>query len=349
MDKKLFGVAKSGEEIYLYILENKNGVRAEVMNYGANLVRLYVPDKTGKVEDIVFGFDRLEDYYHNGNFFGCTVGPNANRIENAKVTIEGATYQLNDNDGGNNLHSDGRLGYHKRVWVVESMSEDSSEITFYSECANGEMGLPGNKCNRVTYSLNDENELKIHYHVTTDKKTLINMTNHSYFNLSGKLNKTIRKHELQMKCSRYTPLKPGGIPTGEIAETKGTPMDFSNPKAIGTGLVSKFQQIQMCRGYDHNFCIDGWDDSLKTFATVYEPESGRTMEVSTTLPGVQLYTANCVGICPGKELKLYRSYGALCLETQYYPNNANVDNFPKAIFGPDKPYDATTVYKFGVR
>lgn len=347
MEKIFWDKALSGEDIFLYVLRNKNGMRVEISNFGATIIGLYVPDKKGKIEDVVMAYDKLSDYYKNWHSIGCSVGPNANRIANAKFTIDGKEYQLEAGNDGHNLHSHFTLGYQKRIWMVEKCSD--TEIIFMCECADGEMGFPGNKVNRITFTVTDENELKIHYHVSTDKKTIINMTNHSYFNLSGNLSSTVKKHQLWLDCDYYTPIDETGIPTGELRAVKGTVMDFSRPKRIGEGLESDSLEIKRAKGYDHNFCVNNWDGSLKKIAQLYEENSGRCMDVFSDLPGVQLYTGNYLGICIGRNKKVYRTHGAVCLETQYFPNHINEEKFVSAIFDKEHPYDSTTIYKFSVK
>lgn len=347
MEKIFWDKALSGEEIFLYVLQNKNGMRVEISNFGATIIGLYVPDKNGKIEDVVMAYDKLSDYYKNWHCIGCSVGPNANRIANAKFTLDDIEYQLEVGNDGHNLHSHFTLGYQKRVWTVENYSD--VEITFMCECSDGEMGFPGNKLNRITFTVTDENELKIHYHVSTDKKTIINMTNHSYFNLSGNLSSSVKKHQLWLDCDYYTPIDEKGIPTGEIRAVADTVMDFTTPKRIVEGLDSDNAEIKRAKGYDHNFCVNAWDGSLKKIAQLYEENSGRCMEVFSDLPGVQVYTANYLGLCNGRNKKAYRTHGAVCLETQYFPNHINEEKFVSAIFDKEHPYDSTTIYKFSVK
>lgn len=345
MEKSLFGTTTDGKEIYLYTLENKQGMKAQVINYGAILVRLYVPDKNGKVDDVVLGYDKLEDYYVNGANHGATIGPNANRIANASFTLEGKTYQLDINDGVNNLHSHADLGYHKKVWEV---LEGENNIIFKLETADGELGFPGNKKIEVTYTLTDDNELKIHYHGTSDKNTIINMTNHTYFNLAGHGAGEINDHILTLHAKKYTPVVAGAIPTGEIAAVSGTPMDFTNPRRIGDDIDADFEQLKLTGGYDHNWVLDGEEGTLRHIATVKEQATGRIMKTYTDLPGVQFYAGNFITKEIGKDNVIYdRRYG-LCLETQYYPDTANQPSFPSAVFGPNRVYETTTIYKFEV-
>lgn len=342
--KEVFGTARDGREVYAFTLENSNGMKARVTNFGAILINLYVPDVKGNVEDVVLGFDKLEDYYKNGSFFGATIGPSANRIGNASFQINGKTYQLDVNDGPNNLHSHIELGYHKRVWDIAAVGDDS--VTFSLEAPDGDMGFPGNKKISMSYSLSDDNKLKLAYHGSSDVDTLINMTNHTYFNLRGHKAGKIEDHILTIHADSYTPVVPGAIPTGEITPVAGTPMDFTSPKPIGQDINADFEQLKLTQGYDHNYVVDGADGTLREIAIVEDPASGRKMKTFSTLPGVQFYAGNCIGKESGKEGASYGPRMGMCLETQYYPDTINKPQFPSAVFGPGKDYDAVTVYQF---
>lgn len=341
--REVFGTAKNGEEIYRYFIENKKGMKAGVINYGAVLVNLFVPDKEGKTADVVLGFDDLEAYYENASFFGATVGPNANRIGGAAFTLDGVRYRLDVNDGPNNLHSHIELGYHKQIWKAEA-GEDS--VCFSLEDADGSMGFPGNKSIRVTYTVTEENELKIHYSGKSDKNTIINMTNHTYFNLAGHDAGEIYNHKLTLQASAYTEIAEGAIPTGKMIAVQGTPFDFLAEKRVGDEIGAEDSQLQMTGGYDHNWVIDGWDGSLREFATVSEPSSGRIMKAYTDLPGVQFYAGNFITKQTGKNGAEYGPRCGLCLETQFYPDTANKPEFPSAVFGPERSYETETVYRF---
>lgn len=342
LKKRSFGVAADGREVYIYTLENSKGMMAEVTNFGAILVNLFVPDSNGKVEDVVFGYDTLEEYMVNGNFYGSTIGPNANRIGGASFVIDGVEYQLDVNDHSNNLHSHRVNGYHKRIWDV---TEGDSSITFTLKDA-GTMGFPGNKEISVTYSLDEENALTLKYHGISDKKTVLNLTNHTYFNLDGHKSGSNSRHLLQLNASYFTPTSEDLIPTGEIASVKGTPMDFTQPKEIGKESDADFEPLKIAGGYDHNWVLDGWDGTLREFATVVGPISGRKMIAYTTLPGVQFYAGNFITPENGKDGALYDYRGAFCLETQYYPNSINIPAFPSCVYGEGREYESVTVYKF---
>lgn len=341
--KEKFGTTKCGKDVYAYTLSNSKGMSAKVINYGANLVNLLVPDANGKVEDVVLGFDTLEGYYGNGSFFGATIGPSANRIAGACFEIDGKQYQIDVNDGANNLHSHMEEGYHKRVWDAE---EGPDCVTFTLEGKDGEMGFPGNKKVSVTYSLSEANELKLSYHVEADANTIVNLTNHTYFNLAGHKAGNIEDHLLKINASHYTPVVAGAIPTGEIAPVEGTPLDFTKMKPVGQDINADCEQLKLVQGYDHNFVIDGADGTLREIAEVQDPKSGRKMKVFTDLPGVQFYAGNCIGVETGKENTTYEPRKGLCLETQYYPDNIHHPNFPQSVFGPGKVYDTVTIYQF---
>lgn len=341
--KEKFGVTKDGKDVYAFTMSNANGLSAKVINYGAILVSLMVPDKNGNVDDVVLGFDSLEKYFDNGSFFGATIGPSANRIGGACFEIDGRTYHIDDNDGGNNLHSHRDEGYHKRVWDAE---EGVNSVKFTLEGKDGEMGFPGNKKVSVTYSLSDDNALKLSYHVSSDQNTIINMTNHTYFNLAGHNAGKIEDHLLRLNASHYTPTFAGSIPTGEIAPVAGTPFDFTTKKPIGRDINADSEQLKIGQGFDHNFVIDDADGTVREIAEAEDPGSGRKMKVFSSLPGVQFYAGNCIAEETGKENAVYGSRMGFCLETQYYPDTIHHSNFPSAVFGPGKDYESVTIYQF---
>ena len=341
--KEKFGTARNGKEVYAFTISNTNGMQAKIINFGAILVSLLVPDKDGKLEDVVLGYDSLEEYYGNGSFFGATIGPSANRIGGASFEINGKAYQIDVNDGPNNLHSHMENGYHKQVW--DAVEGDNS-VTLTLEGKDGEMGFPGNKKVTMVYSLSEDNALKLSYHVSADADTIVNLTNHTYFNLAGHKAGKIEDHLLQLHAGNYTPVVPGAIPTGEIQPVAGTPMDFTKMKPIGQDINADFEQLKLTLGYEHNFVIDGADGSLKEIAVAEDPKSGRKMKVFTTLPGVQFYAGNCIGEDTGKDNTPYGPRKGFCLETQYYPDNIHHPNFPQSVFGPGRDYESVTVYQF---
>jgi aldose 1-epimerase len=334
---------KSFGKATLYSIKNNNGMTAEVTDFGAILVNLYVPDKNGTVADVVLGHDNLEKYYTNGEFFGSTIGPSANRIDNAAFEIDGVKYQLAANDGTNNLHSDKDNGYHKRMWSAQT---SGNTVIFSLEDTDGSLGFPGNKKVQVSYTLTEDNAVKIEYHVTSDKNTLINMTNHSYFNLAGHNAGTIEDHILQINASSYTPVYERLIPTGELAPVEGTPFDFRTPKRVGKDINADDIQLKYGQGYDHNYVIDGYNGEVIKVATVTDPTSGREMEVYTDQPAMQFYAGNCIVPQTGKGGASYIERSGLCLETQAIPNSINQTGFSNVVYGPDRTYNTTTIYKF---
>ena len=343
VEKSFFGKYPDGRDITLYTITNGRGMQAAVTDIGAALVKLLVPDAQGGLTDVVLGFARGEDYLDNDSFVGVVIGPSANRIGNASFQVDGVTYHVDANDGPNNLHSDKGKAYHKWLWNTE-ISDNS--VTFFLEDSDGNMGFPGNKKVSVTYTLDEENALTLHYHGASDKRTILNLTNHTYFNLDGHDSGSMEDHELCLAAEKYTPAGPGSIPTGQFAPVAGTPMDFTTPKKVGRDINADTEQLRIGGGYDHNWVIDGWDGTLRHFATVKAPKSGRVMKAYTTLPGVQFYAGNFIDTQAGKDGVTYGVRMGLCLETQYFPDSANHPEFPSNIFGGDREYDSVTVYKF---
>lgn len=339
-----FGQSPDGQTVTLYTISNSNGMKASVTDYGAILVSLFVSDQRGVLKDVVLGFDSAEGYFDNPSFFGSTIGPNANRIAKAGFQLDGNICFLDANDGENNLHSHREQGYHKRMWEAQT-AKDSVIFTLTDK--DGSMGFPGSKEFQVIYTLDEENGLTITYHAKSDKRTVLNPTNHSYFNLEGHKTGTICDHELWLGASRYTPVRQGSIPTGEIASVENTPMDFMSSHPVGQLIDADFEQLVLTGGYDHNYVIDDWNGELRHFATVKAPVSGRVMKVFTTLPGVQFYAGNFIDTQKGKEGALYQKRCGLCLETQYFPDSVNQPMFPTCIFGEGKEYHSVTIYRFG--
>ena len=345
IDKQDFGKTKDGKPVEIYTLTNANGLKAKVMTYGAILTELQVPDRQGRLGDVVLGFDNLDSYLAGHPFFGATVGRYANRIAGGKFKLDGKDYKLAVNNGPNSLHG-GLKGFDKQVWKAESANgADGPSVKFSYTSADGEEGYPGEVKATVTYTLTNKNELKIDYTATTTKATPINLTNHSYFNLTAGPG-DIREHQLTLHASRYTPADETLIPTGKLESVKGTPLDFTQPKTIGARIADLPAFIG---GYDHNFVIDGDGKSLAPTALVVEPRSGRVMEMSTTEPGVQLYTSNFMdGSVKGKGGIAYKKYQAFCLEAQHFPDSPNQSQFPSSILKPGETYKQTTIYKFSV-
>jgi aldose 1-epimerase len=341
--REFLGETAEGAPVYGYHLTNTAGMEVCVMNYGAVIRNIIVPDKNGVKRDVALGFDTLEEYFINRGSVGATVGPVANRTAGAKYTIDGTTYHMIANEGANNLHTDPDHCFYKRVWETEETDHD---VTFLLDAPDGDLGFPGNRHVSLTFSLSEENELRLHYHVTSDAKTYLNLTNHAYFNLGGHDSGKVLQHVMQLNASHYTPVVKGAIPTGEIASVSGTPLDFSKPKTIGQDIDADFEQLKLVGGYDHNFCIDGADGTLRGFANVTNPVTGITMHCATTLPGFQFYSANGFHSDHGKDGVIYDERDGFCLETQFYPNSVNEPAFPDVIFGPDRAYDSVTVYQF---
>lgn len=345
--KEEFGVTPQGEQVYEYTLENKNGMKAKLLNYGAILRSLYVPDKNDNFEDIVLGYDSLEGYFDNPGGYGSTIGRHANRIEGAEFVINGIKHEMDKNEGENNLHS-GFNGYHKRIWGVLESDTEEPVLDFTLTSPDGDQGFPGNLEIQVSYQLTNQNELIITYHGIPDKDTIINMTNHSYFNLSGHGSGTICNHKLWIKSKEFTPVgEKGSIPTGEIRPVKGTPMDFTTARPVGEEVDSDYDQMVLGQGYDHNFVLDITGDKVELIALLEDEKSGRKMEVYTDLPGVQLYTGNFItGTETGKEGVIYQRRDGICLETQYYPDAIHHENFKSPIVKKDQVYHTTTIFKF---
>lgn len=341
--EEVFGKSPEGQDVMLYTLSNRRGMQVSITNFGATIVKILVPDGRGGLTDVLLGLDTAEEYCRNGSVSAMVVGPHANRIATASFTIDGVTYHLEPNEKGNNLHSHSKNGYQRRLW--EASAEENS-VTFSLEDNDGSVGFPGNKKIQLTYSLDENNALSLHYHGSSDKRTVLNLTNHAYFNLDGHADGNIENHELWLGASHYTPVGEGTIPTGEIAPVRGTPMDFTVMKRIGDEIDANERQLQLTGGYDHNWVIDGWDGSLRHFATVKAPKSGRSMKVYTTLPGVQFYTGNFISQVRGKEGAVYHRRQGLCLETQYFPDAVHHENFPSCIFGGEKEYDSVTIFRF---
>ena len=337
--KSSFGKLPDGTAVDLYTLENANGLVAKVTNYGAIITELHVPDRRGQLGDVVLGFDNLEQYLKGHPYFGSTVGRVANRIAKGRFTLDGKTYTLAINDGANHLHG-GLKGFDKVVWHAEEQA--GAAVRFAYTSPDGEEGYPGTLEVAVTVTLTDANELRLDYRATTDKPTPINLTNHSYFNLAGQGD--VLRHEVMIAADRYAPSDSALIPTGEIQPVKGTPMDFTQPQAVG----SRFSQLHNVPvGYDTSYVLNGGGKGLALAARVYEPETGRVMEVHTTEPSVQFYTSNFLdGSLTGKRGIVYRQHAALCLETQHLPDSVNQPQFPSIILRPGQSYRQTTVHKF---
>ncbi len=334
----------NGKTISLFTLYNKKGMSCDITNYGAKIIRLMVPDKNGKFDDVVLGFDTLEEVIEKEIYYGAICGRFANRIKDGKFSIDSVEYTLPINNGTNSLHG-GVHGYNEKVWTVKSVSQQELVLELFSP--DGEEGYPGNLTITCTYILSDENEIKIHYEATTDKPTVIGLTNHSYFNLKGAGNGTIKDHVLQINADFYTILDESFAPSGEIRPVQETSFDFRKPTLIGHRIDD--EAFVPGWGIDNNWCISkeqAGDCSLAGVVT--EPTSGRKMEVFTTQPGMQIYTANWVEKQVGKDGKIYDRQDAICLETQGFPNSPNVAHFPSSLLRPEGKYDEWCIYKFSI-
>jgi aldose 1-epimerase len=343
--KSPFGKLPEGTEIQQFTLRSSQGAIAKVITYGATLTELWVPDKSGKNADVVLGFDNLAGYLTDHPYFGATVGRYANRIAKGQFQLDGRLYPLFVNNGPNSLHG-GKVGFNRKVWKAEPLGlAHGAAVRFTYVSEDGEEGYPGMLTVRVTYELTDENALKITYAASTDKPTVVNLTNHSYFNLSGAGSGDILRDVLQLDADRYTPVDSTLIPTGELKSVEGTPFDFRKPTAIG----ERYAQVPGTGGYDHNLVLNGEAGTLRKSGELYDPVSGRQMELWTTEPGVQVYMAiglngSIKGIGGG-----YQKFGALCLETQHFPDSPNHPNFPATVVRPGNDYQSETIYKFSVK
>jgi aldose 1-epimerase len=352
MKKTDFGRMPDGTHIDLYVLTNRNGMSASITNFGATLVSLKVPDRNGKPADVVLGYDSLEGYIGDKANFGATIGRYANRIARGKFQLDHTEYKLATNNGVNHIHG-GIKGFNKAVWQAKDVSvkdESALELTYLSK--DGEEGYPGNLSAKVVYTLTDKNELRVEYSATTDKDTVVNLTNHSYFNLAGQEAGSILNHQLTIHAGSFTPVDATLIPTGEIRSVQGTPFDFTHANTIGARINQNDPQLVIGHGYDHNWIVDRKAGDAKTLvraAEAFDPSSGRVLEVWTTEPGIQLYTSNYLDGIHGKGDHVYQRRDAFCLETEHFPDSPNHPAFPSTELKPGGHYTSTTVYTFSVR
>lgn len=346
-----FGRTQNGQKVDLYTLTNANGLVAKIATYGGIVTELWVPDRNGQLGDIVLGFDNIRDYEQKSPHFGCIIGRYGNRIGNAAFMLDGKVYSLNANDGNNHLHG-GLVGFEKVVWDAKPFQTSDGvglELRYLSK--DMEEGYPGNLDVTVVYTLTNANELRIDYTATTDKPTVCNLTNHSYFNLAGQGNGDILGHDLMLNAAWYTPVGPTLIPTGEILNVAGTPMDFTRSTKIGDRIDADMDQIRYGQGYDHNWVLNKQHNGEMTQAArVSEPTSGRVMEIWTTEPAIQFYAGNFLdGTLTGKDGKVYGHRYALCLETQHFPDSPNKSQFPTTVLRPGQTYQTTTIHTFSVQ
>nr|WP_255695702.1 aldose epimerase family protein [Rhodohalobacter sp. 614A] len=346
VQKSNFQTEIEGRQTDLFVLQNQQGMKVGITNYGGRIVSWLAPDKNGEYDDIVLGFDSIDGYLNaNEVYFGALIGRYGNRIQKGQFSLNGETYSLATNNGQNHLHG-GPGGFHNVVWDASQLDDQHLVLTYFSE--DGEEGYPGNLSVKVKYTLTPQNELKIDYTATTDSPTPINLTNHAFFNLGGAASGTINEHELTIYGSKYTPVDSTLIPTGEMTAVEGTPFDFTSSKAIGEDLSADNTQLEYGQGYDHNFILDKEQPGkLTQAAKVTDPASGRTMEVFTTEPGIQFYGGNFLdGSDTGKEGQPYTHRTAFCLETQHFPDSPNHPDFPSTVLNPGEIYHSLSIYKF---
>ena len=340
-----FGTTPEGATARVYTLANKNGLEARITNYGGIVVSLKTPDRNGAMADIVLGFDALAGYISSPSpYFGALIGRYGNRIGHARFTLDGVEYKLAANNGENSLHG-GTHGFNQKLWTARELPDGGLELTYVSK--DGEEGYPGNLKAVVDYHLTDSNELKIDYSATTDKDTVLNLTNHSYFNLKGEGHGDILGHLVTLNANRFTPVDAGLIPTGELRAVSGTPFDFTKSTAIGARIEQNDEQLKLGKGYDHNWVLNNGGKALGLAARVAEQSSGRVLEVYTNQPGVQFYTGNFLdGTIKGKGGKAYQQRYGFCLETQHFPDSPNKPKFPSTVLKPGQRFHSTTVFKF---
>jgi aldose 1-epimerase len=345
VQQKSFGT-QDGRPVTLYTLTNANGVEVDTMNYGGIILSIRVPDRKGQFADVALGHENLEGYIPNPPYIGAIIGRYANRIANGTFTLDGKTYHIPKNDGPNTLHGGVDKTFNKVVWDGERL-KGKAGVTYTYLSKDGDDGWPGNLRVRVTYTLTNNNELIIDYEATTDKATPINLTQHSYFNLAGEGNGDILNHELTLNADRFTPVDKNLIPTGELRPVKGTPLDFTQSTRVGARIDDNYEQLVLGHGYDHNWVVNRKGDGLTLAARMYEPTSGRVLEVSTTQPGIQFYTGNFLdGTVTGKQGHVYKRRYGFCLETQHFPDSPNHPEFPSTILKPGETFRSKTVFKF---
>ncbi|MDZ7317220.1 MAG: galactose mutarotase [candidate division KSB1 bacterium] len=341
-----FGKLPDGRAVKVYTLKNANGMTAKVMNYGATLISLKVADNMGQFSEVTLGFDSLAGYLRHPRF-GSIVGRYGNRIAKGKFSLNGQEYTLAVNNGPNHLHG-GKEGFDKKIWKAEPfIGKEGEAVAFTYISADGEEGYPGRLTVKVTYTVRADNCLKIDYEATTTKPTVLNLTNHTYFNLKDAGKSDVLGHFIKINASRYTPIDETKIPTGELAPVEGTPFDFRRPQAIGTHIHDDHPQIKYAGGYDHNWVLDE-ASTFKHVATVFEPTSGRVLNVITTEPGVQFYTGNFMNGFAGRDGAVYQPFHGFCLETQHFPDSPNHANFPSTVLNPEQVFRSSTLYKFSV-
>ncbi|WP_326407836.1 aldose epimerase family protein [Flagellimonas halotolerans] len=350
IEETIFGEMPDGTKVKKFTLKNEAGMEVDVITYGGIITRWTAPDKQGNYEDIVLGFDRLEQYLDGSPYFGALIGRYGNRIAKGKFSLDGETYTLATNDGNNHLHG-GEKGFDKVIWNAIPKNTGAGatlELTYTSE--DGEEGYPGKLDVKVTYTLTNENELDIQYEAVTDKPTVVNLTQHSYFNLSGQLSKPVLDHEIYLNADTYLPVDGGLIPTGEFREVAGTPFDFKEPKSIGEEIEADNEQLDLGGGYDHCWVLNEGEEDFGLAASAYHPNTGRLLEVYTNEPGIQFYSGNFLdGTLPAKDGGAYGKRSGFCLETQHYPDSPNQANFPSVRLNPGETYSTRTMFRLSTK
>ena len=348
--KEVYGTLQDGREVYLFTLKISDGSELKLTNFGATVVSLKVPDRKGKIENVILGFKDFKDYENIRHFYGAIVGRWGNRIDKGKFTLNGQEYTLATNDGENHLHG-GIMGFDRMLWAYEeTVYKDIPAVKFSYLSKDGEEGYPGNLKLSVIYTYSEQNELGIYYKMTTDQLTVKNITNHSYFNLSGDVKDDILKHDLVLNADKFLPVVAGLIPTGELKSVKGTPMDFTSPHKIGERINEDDEQLKYGLGYDHCWVINESKEGMNNAGYIYDSVSGRRMDIYTTEPAIQFYSGNFMdGSDIGHEGLPYNYRSAMCLETQHYPDSPNQESFPTTVLIPGEVYKSTTIYKFSVK
>ncbi len=350
IEKSMFGKTKDGRSVVLYTLRNDHGMVVTLTNWGASIVSIQVPDRSGETADVTLGYDNAAGYIGDTGYLGATVGRYGNRIGKGRFKLDGKEYKLALNNGENSLHG-GTAGFNKKLWEAKEIKAAGVvAVQMHYLSKDGEEGYPGNLDVSVTFTLDNKNQVKIDYLATTDKSTVVNLTNHSYFNLLGDAAGDILGHELMLNADRFTPVDAGLIPTGELRSVAGTPLDFRQPKAIGARVNDKYEQLVLGKGYDHNWVINPTGAAPRLAARLSEPKTGRVMEVLTTEPAIQFYSGNFLdGSIKGKKGKVYQHRYGLCLETQHFPDSPNHPDFPSTTLNPGQKYQTTTIYRFSTQ
>ena len=350
IDKKPFGVTKDGIDINQYILKNSNGMQISVINYGGIITSWKAKDRDGSYEDIVLGFDNLSDYESSSPYFGALIGRYGNRIKEGKFSLDGVDYTLEVNNGENHLHG-GVKGFDKVIWEVEKeVKESSASLILRHISTDMEEGYPGNLDVKVIYTLTNDDELKVRYEAETDKKTIVNLTQHSYFNLSANLSRDILAHQITIDADSFLPVDKTLIPSGELRDVEGTPFDFRKPKRVGDDINEDYTQLTFGNGYDHCWVLNNQNVGVRFVASAYDTLSGRSLEIFSDQPGIQFYSGNFLdGTLKSKDGGNYEFRSGFCLETQHYPNSPNQESFPSVILNPGEKYNTETIFRFSTR